>query len=238
MTAPTSIVVATSIGITLATTFSIASLAFSYVTIPAILLPSDAPLMPPLVLEPGAKSNFDTGKAPRNPLDSGIGDESEGILDSGATEKHLRGRKEGTGSPSSSSYLLRQWFHLFSKGMHSLPPFALGSAVCYIFCCVTLPGPWFVHGDTTVKRCLYLVAALLSAGIMVFTQTALKPTNDALNERVKEVVKQEKESRATTNIDDKRGKTENLIREWGRINAVRASMPLAGIVWAVVALVF
>lgn len=237
MVTSTPIILATSVGITLSTAFSIGSLAFSYVTIPAILLPSDAPLMPPLVLEPGAKSSYDTDQAPRNPLDSGIGDKSESILDSGATSKHLRGSRKGSGSPSSSSYLLRQWFHLFSKGMHSLPPFALGSAACYIFCGVMLPGPLAMHGPMIVKRVLYMVATVLSAGIMVFTQTALKPTNDALHERVKEVVEQEKESRDMPNVDDKRAETEDLIREWGRINAVRALMPLFGVASAILALV-
>lgn len=237
---PTPIVIATSIGISLSTTFSAASLAFSYVAIPAMLLPSDAPLMPPLVLEPGAKSDFDTDQAPKNPLDSGTGDKNEGILDAGATQVTLRTQKTGTGSPSSSSYLLRQWFHLFSKGMHSLPPFALGAGASYGFCfgyCVSvLPGSMTTGGPLTVKRWLYLLAMLLNIGIMVFTQTALKSTNDALHERVAEVVAQEKESRGTPDVDDKRAETENLIREWGRINAVRALMPIAGIVSAIIAL--
>lgn len=236
MTAPTSIVVATSIGIFLSTTFSVGSLAFSYVAIPAILLPEDAPLMPPLVLEPGAKSDYDTDKAPKQPLDSGIGDKNESIINSGATEKSLRGQKQGTGSPSSSSYLLRQWFHLFSKGMHSLPPFALGSAACYAFCGVMLPGPIIMQGPMATKRALYLVATILSAGIMILTQTMLKATNDALHERVKEVVAQEKESRGTPRVDDKRAVTEGLIREWGRLNAVRAVMPIVGIINAIIAL--
>lgn len=236
MTAPTAVAVATSIGISLATTFSVASLTFSFVTIPAILLPEDAPLMPPLVLEPGAKSNFDTDKAPKSPLDSGTGDKSENITDSGAMNKTLRGRQNGTGSPSSDSYLLRQWFHLFSKGMHSLPPFALGSAASYIFCAVALPGPLEMRGPMLVRRTLYMIASLLSAGIMVFTQTALKPTNDALHARVWEVVKKEKESRGAPDVNDKRDETENLMREWARVNAVRSLMPLLGAVCAISAL--
>lgn len=241
MLSPTPIVVATSIGISLSATFSAASLAFSYVAIPAMLLPSDAPLMPPLVLEPGAKSDYDTAQAPKNPLDSGIGDKSEGMFDSGATEAALRTQKRGTGSPSSSSYLLRQWFHLFSKGMHSLPPFALGGGlcfgICFGYCAAVLPGSMTTGGPMAIKRWLYLLASLLNVGIMIFTQTALKSTNDALHERVAEVVKQEKESRGTPDVDDKRAETESLIREWGRINAVRALMPIVGTVCAIVALV-
>lgn len=87
-----------------------------------------------------------------------------------------------------------------------------------------------------VRRTLYMIASLLSAGIMVFTQTALKPTNDALHARVWEVVKKEKESRGAPDVNDKRDETENLMREWARVNAVRSLMPLLGAVCAISAL--
>ena len=237
MPLPPYILLATSLGLVLSTTFTIGSLGFSYFAIPAILLPSDAPLFPPLALEPGAKpSGAPLEQAPKQPLDSGIGDEKEGLLDAGATQKSLRkdgDGKQDTGSPSSSSYLLRQWFHLFSKGMHGLPPTTIGSALCFAFCAAMIPSSF---DNVAIKRALYAVAASLNAGAMVFTLTALKPTNEALHERVKEVVKQEEEE-DTLNVDDKRAETEVLIRQWGRLNSYRAVLPVLAVVSAVVGLV-
>lgn len=246
-TAP-SILLATSLGLCLSTTFSIGSLALSYTAIPALLLPTTAPLFPPLELEPGAKNqHFRTAKAPTHPLDSGVGDEQESALDTGATNtaRTLRSQDTRTGSPSTSSYLLRQWFHLFSKGMHTLPPCTIGAAVCYLFCAVMLPGPMssdLTRSDTTtLKRTCYAVATLLSAGAMVFTLTALKSVNSALHARVKEVVRQETEvdenGARTADVDDKRAETERLIREWGKMNAYRAILPLLAVLHAVVGLV-
>lgn len=233
---PPYILIATSLGLSLSTTFSIGSLALSYLAIPAILLPPNAPLMPPLELVTEAKKrHFRTEPAPKQPLDSGIGDEDESILESGATSRVLsKSNNRKNGSPSSTSYLLRQWFHLFSKGMHTFPPFALGSAACYTFCAVMLPGPLDVRGPMVVKRGLYVLAGMLSAGIMVFTLTALKPVNEALHERVKEVMAIEKESRE--DAEHKRVDTEGLIRQWGRMNALRAILPILAIVSAVAAM--
>jgi len=243
-TLPPYIVIATTLGLTLSTTFSVGSLGLSYAAIPAMLLPSDAPLMPPLELVTEVKKrHFRTEKAPKHPLDSGVGNEDESILDAGATGKTLRTGDKNTGSPSTSSYLLRQWFHLFSKGMHTLPPCTIGSAACYLFCAVMLPGPLSadVSDTMTVKRTCYILATLLSAGAMVFTLTALKPVNSALHERVKEVVSQEssvdEDGAKSADVDDKRGETERLIREWGRLNAYRAVLPLLAVVHAVVGLV-
>ncbi|KAK5072787.1 hypothetical protein LTR64_000806 [Lithohypha guttulata] len=231
---PPYILLASSIGLCLSTTFTVGSLGFSVFAIPAILLPSNAPLMPPLELvTEKSKRQFNTEQAPKQPLDSGVGSETESLLDAGATGKVLRRDGGETGSPSSSSYLLRQWFHLFSKGMHNMPPAAIGSAVCYAFCAAMLPGSL---ENILVKRGLYVLATTLSAGAMVFTLTALKPINEALHERVKEVVAQEQGSH-TADVDDKRRETESLIREWGRMNAIRSTLPVMAVLSAMVALV-
>ncbi|KAJ9654828.1 hypothetical protein H2198_006183 [Neophaeococcomyces mojaviensis] len=243
---PTHVLIATSLGLCLSTSFTIGSLGLTYFAIPAILLPSDAPLMPPLELvTERQKRHFQTEKAPKQPFDSGIGDEKETLLDSGATSKVLRHDGKGNGSPSSSSYLLRQWFHLFSKGMHTMPPFTMGSALLYMICAFTLPGP-LIPADSwnriLAKRACYIISALLSAGVMVFTLTALKPVNSALHERVKDVVKQEQgDGTAAVGIeghtDDKRHETEALIRKWGKMNAIRAILPVLAVVSAITALV-
>lgn len=234
---PPHVLLATSLGLCLSTTFTIGSLGLSYFAIPAILLPSTAPLMPPLELVTEAKKrHFRTEKAPKQPLDSGVGDEKETILDSGATAKVLRGEDNSTGSPSSTSYLLRQWFHLFSKGMHTMPPFALSSAVCYAFCATMLPGTLSTSDTMVAKRAFYGLATLLSVGVMVFTLTALKPVNSALHERVKEVVAKVSHADQADDVDDKRAETEMLIRKWGKMNAIRAILPVMAIVSAVAGL--
>lgn len=229
------VLIATSMGLCLSTSFTIGSLSLSYFAIPSILLPSNAPLMPPLELVTEArKRHFRTEEAPKQPLDSGVGDEQEGFLDGGATEKVLRKDGSGkTGSPSSSSYLLRQWFHLFSKGMHNMPPMTLGSAACYLFSAYMIPG---ALNEALVKRSAYVLAVSFSVGAMAFTLTALKPTNEALHERVKEVVQQEQGGQ-TPEVDDKRRQTETLIRDWARLNALRAALPVCAIVSAMAALV-
>lgn len=242
---PTHILIATSLGLCLSTSFTIGSLGLSYFAIPAILLPSDAPLMPPLELvTERKKQQFRTEKAPKQPLDSGTGNEKETLLDSGATTTVLRGEGKDTGSPSTSSYLLRQWFHLFSKGMHTMPPTTLGSALLYTLCAFTLPGPLLPDSwnELATKRACYFLSALLSAGVMAFTLTALKPVNSALHERVQEIVKQEQgDGTAAVGVkgqtDDKRGETEALIRQWGKMNAIRAILPVMAVVSAITALV-
>lgn len=229
---PVYVLVATHIGLCLSTAFTVGSLSLSYFAIPAILLPSDAPIMPPLELVAEArKRHFRTERAPKQPLDSGVGDEQECLLDAGATEKVLRQDGGKSGSPSSSSYLLRQWFHLFSKGMHNMPPMTIGSAVCYTFCAGMLPGSF---SEIMVKRSLYATAAVFSIGAMAFTLTALKPTNEALHRRVQEVISQE-QGEQTNQVDDKRHKTEALIRKWGQMNALRATLPVCAIVTAIFA---
>lgn len=240
---PTTVILSTTLGLCLSTTFSIASLSLTYFAIPAVLLPRDAPLMPPLelVTEKSAR-RFNTDKAPKQPFDSGAGDEKEGLLDGGATQKVLRNDNGSSGSPSDSSYLLRQWFHLFSKGMHALPPSVLGGALCYGLAGFMLPGEITDTGDILLKRGCFGLATVLSVCTMVFTLTALKPVNTALHERVKEIVKQEQGDGTKTvgvkgNIDDKRHETEALVREWGKMNAYRALIPFMAASCAVVGLV-
>ncbi|KAK5948215.1 hypothetical protein OHC33_010763 [Knufia fluminis] len=248
MSTPTLITLATSLGLTLSTTFSIGSLGFSYAAIPAILLPASAPLLPPLELVTKAKDReYRVDKAPTQPFDSGVGDEKEGVLQAGASSESKVLSKDGddgkgSGSPSTSSYLLRQWFHLFSKGMHTLPPCTIGAGICYAFCAVMLPASTSNTSDTTtLKRTCYVLAAALSVGAMVFTLTLLEPINNALHERVKRVVAQESKvdenGARSTDVDDERGETERLIREWGRMNAWRAVLPLGAVVCGVVGLV-
>lgn len=240
---PTTVILSTTLGLCLSTTFSVASLSLTYFAIPSILLPKDAPLMPPLELVTEKNERrFDTDKAPKQPLDSGVGDESEGLLDGGATQKSLRKDDVKSGSPSDSSYLLRQWFHLFSKGMHSLPPCVLGSAVCYGFAGFMLPGAIADTGDILRNRGCFGLAAVLSVCTMVFTLTALKPVNTALHELVKEIVKQEQGDGTKTvgvdgDIDNKRRETESLIRRWGKMNAYRALIPFLAASCAVLGLV-
>ena len=95
--------------------------------------------------------------------------------------------------------------------------------------------------DMLVRRSCFGLAAVLSVCTMVFTLTALKPVNAALHERVKEVVRQEQGKGTKTvgvkgDIDDKRGETEALIREWGKMNAYRAIIPLVAASCAIMGL--
>lgn len=233
MAQPSYVLFATGLGFCLSTSFTIGSLGLTYFAIPAILLPSNAPLIPPLELvAERRKRRFRTETAPKQPLDSGVGDEKETLLDAGATDKVLRRDGSHTGSPSSSSYLLRQWFHLFSKGMHTLPPLTIGSGACYIFCAAMLPNSL---QNTLLKRSFYILAALCSVGAMVFTLTVLKPTNSALHERVKQIVAKEA-TNENVDVDDKRRETEVLIRQWGKLNSARAVLPALAVASAMIGL--
>jgi hypothetical protein len=222
------------LGISLSTAFSVGSLTLTYFAIPALLLPDDAPLMPPLELVAERRArHFRTEKAPKQPADSGVGNENEPLLDHGAVEKTVGGENR----TSSEGYLLRQWFHLFAKGMHTFPPMAVSGALCYIICIALLPGRVFQTNDKTLllKRGLYATSALCSAGIMAFTLTIMKPVNSALHARVKQVVKYEDEGQSIrTNSGTK--DTELLIRKWGKINAWRSVLPVLAIVGAATAL--
>ena len=113
-----------------------------------------------------------------------------------------------------------------------MPPMTIGSAVCYAFCAYMVPG---AIQEALVKRSIYALAATFSIGAMAFTLTALKPTNEALHERVKEVVRQE-QSGEIIEVDDKREQTERRIRQWGQMNAIRAALPVCAVVSAMTAL--
>jgi len=226
------ILLLTCMGLSLSGSFSIGSTALTYFALPSILLPSDAPLMPPLELVAERKArHFRTEKAPTQPGDSGVGDESEGVLDHGAVTKRL-----GSRAGSSEGLLLRQWFHVFAKGMHTFPPCAVGGALCYAVCAALVPGPLLQLDDKRVvlKRALYGLATLLSGGIMVFTLTVMKPVNSALHERVKEVLRREDEG--AVEDGERKVKTEALIRQWGLMNSQRAIMPIMAWISAVAAL--
>jgi Domain of unknown function (DUF1772) len=216
---PPGIFVATSIGLTMNAYFSVGSLALTYFAIPAFFLPEDAPLMPPLEFVKKRKENH--FRAEKKPINN-----------SGATLIKTKS------SPSSTNYLLRQWFHVFAKGMHTYPPFAVGAAASYLYCTVMLPRPVAkaASGLLLAKRGFYALSTLISIGIMVFTLTALKPINSALNKLVEEVVEKEGTLSKPENCNDQKEEAEALIREWGRMNAIRAMIPLAASVCAVVAL--
>ena len=240
------IVVATAFGLTFNAYFSAGGLALTYFAIPAFLLPEDAPLMPPLdFVHKQRSSHFRPEKAPTQPADSGVGDEKERLIDSGATTATKTMEKLVGPSPSSTNYLLRQWFHVFAKGMHTYPPFAVGAAVIYLGCVVMYPGPLLDMQQQPLlmaKRACYLLAMLLSMGVPAFTLTAMKPVNTKLNEKVTGLCESEKENGKgelkARGKDGKREKDETvaLIREWGRMNAIRCILPVAAGVCATVAL--
>lgn len=222
------------LGIGLSTAFSIGSLTLTYFAIPALLLPADAPLMPPLELVAERRArHFRTEKAPKQPADSGLGDEDETVLDHGAVEKIVGGANR----PSSEGYLLRQWFHLFAKGMHTFPPLAMSGALCYAVCVALLPGRIFQTNNTPLllKKGLYATSALFSAGIMAFTLTVMKPVNAALHARVKKVVEYEDQGQPMEQRRDTED-TERLIRKWGKVNAWRSVLPVLAAVGATAAL--
>ncbi|KAK5936695.1 hypothetical protein PMZ80_011066 [Knufia obscura] len=215
MSTPTLITLATSLGLTLSTTFSIGSLGFSYAAIPAILLPASAPLLPPLELVTKAKDReYRVDKAPTQPFDSGVGDEKEGVLQAGASSESKVLSKDGddgkgSGSPSTSSYLLRQWFHLFSKGMHTLP----------------------LHHRRGDMLCL------LCGHVACFYLQHIRYDDVKANRVVAQESKVDENGARSADVDDERGETERLIREWGRMNAWRAVLPLGAVVCGVVGLV-
>ena len=223
----------TALGISLSTAFSVGSLTLTYFALPALLLPDDAPLMPPLELVAERRArHFRTEKAPKQPADSGVGDENESVLDHGAVAKIIGSENRG----SSEGYLLRQWFHVFAKGMHTFPPMAVSGALCYAICFGLLPGRILQTSDkiALLKRGLYATSTFLSAGIMVFTLTIMKPVNSALHGRVKDVIRSEDDGNVDRSAQENR-ETEQLIRQWGKVNAQRSILPVLAAIGAAVA---
>lgn len=72
---------------------------------------------------------------------------------------------------------------------------------------------------------LFWVAAALTVGIVPYTLILMKSTNDKLHRFAK---KAEKEELSTYEI----GESEQLLKRWGTLNAVRSLLPLTGAILA------
>ena len=222
---PISVVVATAIGLSLNIHFISGSLALTNIAIPAILLPDDAPLMPPLAFVHKRRAQHFRGKF-------------ENAAKATDTPQIEGKAAKPDQSPSTTNYILRQWFHVFAKGMGTYPPAALLATISYLYCFFALPGPFYVAEDSVgmVRRALYSTAALLSIGSQIFTLTVMKPVNARINARVEEVCEKESLWAKVEERQEKKGETVEMIREWGLMNARRVMLPLVAGVCAVGAL--
>lgn len=219
------LVVATSVGLALNAYFISGSLALTNAAVPAILLPENAMLMPPLAFVHKRRSeHFRRAKFSTKTPQTETSESETRATYSSETEPQMDGS-----TPSTTNYILRQWFHVFAAGMASYPLASLAATTTYLFCFFAVPGKFLAHDQPwlVTKRGLYGLAACLSAGSQIFTLTAMKPVNSALNQRIEEVCEQERLGGSLEDQHTKKEETTEMIRRWGKMNTARTLFPTA-----------
>ncbi|KAL9088884.1 MAG: hypothetical protein Q9159_002848 [Coniocarpon cinnabarinum] len=116
--------------------------------------------------------------------------------------------------------ILRQWRFTFKQGASTAPPFALIAAAA------SLGGAYtHYHPQASYRSWMLVGSAMATIGIVPFTLTAMKGTNDALHSREEAArVKAEKDGGSPQATEE----TTNLIKRWRVLNAVRGLLPLVG----------
>lgn len=121
-----------------------------------------------------------------------------------------------------AAHAVKLWRNNYEAGFALAPPTALATAASLAFCAWTtrnLPALGLRNGR------LFWVAAALTVGIVPYTLILMKSTNDKLHRFAK---KAEKEELSTYEI----GESEQLLKRWGTLNAVRSLLPLTGAILA------
>lgn len=134
----------------------------------------------------------------------------------------------------SPNHLALQRQDIYDRGSVTFPPIAGIAASSFLY------AAWQLPKEFTIAKQLYIAAACLNLAVAPFTLTVMKKTNSELHRRAELARRglEEDESireKRPQGID--RYSTEDLVRWWGDLNVIRASLPLLAIVSAMAALV-
>jgi hypothetical protein len=133
---------------------------------------------------------------------------------------------------SSPGHIARQWQFVYDVGKMTGPPVSICSAGSLLYAMTRIPV------EFRMQRQLYIAAAVCVVSIMPFTLIALAPTNSKLIKAAEiEKMGQEVEETHPGNVASKGESTQDLVRKWAGLNAVRGIPPLIGIGCVVAALV-
>jgi Domain of unknown function (DUF1772) len=129
------------------------------------------------------------------------------------------------------AHLARQWQKLHQLGQFSLPLTAIGSSTAYLVACFSIPE------TLKTQRSLYIAAAILSVSVAPFTRLVMKSTDDELHLRADAATEDDEATEEEGNMGEGY-QTQGLMKCWGGLILWRASLPAAGVVAAVTAMVW
>ncbi|PGG96508.1 hypothetical protein AJ80_09814 [Polytolypa hystricis UAMH7299] len=137
-------------------------------------------------------------------------------------------------------HIATQWRHAYHLGRSTAPFIALASSAAYTYLAYAFrEGTGVLHTEATAQASnLYLVAALLSLGIVPFTLAVMKPTNDKLMERAAATDagkegkgKGVKGEELVASRED--AEVRGWLEKWCCLNCARACFPIAATLLAV-----
>jgi hypothetical protein len=119
--------------------------------------------------------------------------------------------------------LLTQYVHIYAHGAAAAPPIALSAALSSSL----LAYLSYSSGEgenASMKAGLWVAAAVSTMSIVPFTLVAMKEANGGLHEREEEVRKADGQVKGEKWEEE----TRELVKSWGRLNAVRGVLCAAG----------
>ncbi|ORY13356.1 hypothetical protein BCR34DRAFT_599900 [Clohesyomyces aquaticus] len=129
--------------------------------------------------------------------------------------------------PSSPSALATQWGTLFNRGIVPVVTFSMSSAAGFALLAYNthslLSTSIDPNSNLTLKRNLYVAAAVGAVSLAPYTQILMGSVNAALKERAARV-ESGKGSGGEVGVED----THGLVRQWGYWNLRRGGMLLVG----------
>ncbi|GKZ32838.1 hypothetical protein AbraIFM66950_002478 [Aspergillus brasiliensis] len=120
------------------------------------------------------------------------------------------------------STITKQWALIYETGKNRAPPIALFTATTLLYL------SWVTRAESTLaaiaprgSTTTYAISAALTIAIVPWTILVMKGTNDALMEKAKVGVQEEKDPQDGERVL-------GLLNRWAWLNAARAMWPLAG----------
>lgn len=120
--------------------------------------------------------------------------------------------------------LAKQWKRLYGVGKARAPPIAATVAASFVYLAWSVrSGPPLFRKSPYSRSGIYLVAAILTVGIVPFTMVVMAPTNGVLS----------KMTESDGQLDD--GEVVELVERWTVLNRIRSLFPLVGGLCAIAA---
>lgn len=133
--------------------------------------------------------------------------------------------QSGSNDSVPSAILVKQWRYTFEKGKSQNPPVAAATAAAFAYLA------WSVRSGSPLRSLapknsiqLYCTAAILTMGIVPYTIVAMSSTNNRL------LAKSEATEETLVDVEAK-----ELLQRWTFLNGVRSSLPLAGAITGLIA---